>query len=249
MVEQDEKSVEYFTKILAEQDIKVLLKAKQTIQIKINNDPGDRKSLKALSDINKQISELTAGRQAESEAQPKAAGFDNLLQALAWLQGQGYKLKKTKIYKDKDRGLLKIQQDGRVLESDVRAYAEQYLFREGVDGSSLTDQKTKKEIERLILRIDREKYDFEKDQGKYIARDELSMEFAARALAFDAGIKSDFTAKVFDLIKICGGDPEKSKSIIDFISDLLDRRFRELARVDRFQVIFNDGQGSGHADN
>ncbi|KKL72204.1 hypothetical protein LCGC14_2087280, partial [marine sediment metagenome] len=73
-------------------DIEVLIEAKETARARVVGDPND-KNLAAYERALK----LVEGRQGNGDPEP---AFANRQEALKQLERQGYKIKKSKLYKD-----------------------------------------------------------------------------------------------------------------------------------------------------
>lgn len=171
--------------------------------------------------------------------------FKNRLEALGRLQGVGFKIQKSKFYKDAKEGLLRIRSDGSIAESDLMNYAHlaglQRPEQDGPDhGEVVQVQQEKQALEReeLRLRIEQRKFALEKDQGRFILREDLDLELASRAGVFDSGLRTKIKTHARDLVYLVGGKPEKIPEFLQMMFELLDEQMNEFARMDRFEVVF-----------
>ena len=174
--------------------------------------------------------------------QPPPLSFSNISKVLIHLENAGFKVSKTKIYRDCEKGMIRVNADGSVLESEVRAYASNLKRAAGDIGdlSDLQSRKTQKEIEKLNEQIAKAKFERKKLEGKYIPRVDFESELAARAAGFDSGFRHIFQARGRDLISLVGG---KSDLIGDFLAELnniLNEQLTTYANVKTYHVLFTD---------
>ncbi len=164
--------------------------------------------------------------------------FKNLVEVLRYLQDQGYKIAKSKLYKDKTKGLLRIQDDKTFLASEVNLYAA--TLHKVLDEGKVAEDvsaKTRKEVEKLDIQIEQARFNLEKDKGKYIEKKKFDQELAARAAVLETGIKHMFQANVSEYAAIIGGDPLKANLLLDRMNLDYDSYINEYASTRKFQVI------------
>lgn len=171
----------------------------------------------------------------------------NKLEAVSYLNRRGFKVGKSKFYADCKKGLVRIQADGSILAGDLEAYARKRgLDRPDMDGSDpkkveeLHEVKLQKEIEKLDWENKRREFEYEKETGKYIPREQLELELASRAAVFDSQLRTKIRAAAREWTAIVKGSSEYTPDLIDHALDMLDQAMNEFARMDRFQVIFAD---------
>ena len=168
--------------------------------------------------------------------------FASLFAVVDHLSSAGFKISKSKIYRDKDKNRIKINQDGTVPETEVRAYAATLERKEGDIGdlNDIHTRKTAKEIERLDEQVKKIKFENAKEQGKYIPRVDFEAELAARAGVFDTGFRHAFDMHVREWIALVGGKPEKSADFLLALNRVLDEQLNNYATTRTFQVIFTE---------
>ncbi len=169
--------------------------------------------------------------------------FSNLFSVVEHLDRAGFKISKSKIYRDKDKNKIRINQDGTVSETEVRAYAAT-LDRKEADINDLNDihaVKTAKEVERIEEQIARLKWERKKSMGKYILRSDFEAELAARAAVLESGFRHCFNLKVRDWIAIVNGKAEKAADFLENLNKALNEQLNSYAGIDTFQVIFKQG--------
>ena len=96
--------------------------------------------------------------------------FTDRKAVLAHLEKQGYKIKKTKLYEDARKGILKVEPDGKVLEIAVRAYMGTLDKKVTGDPAEKTAQKIDEEIKGLKLKNERQQIELDTLKGKYISK-------------------------------------------------------------------------------
>lgn len=169
--------------------------------------------------------------------------FKNRNAVLGYLKDQGYKIQKTKLYKDSNAGMLRIQSDGTVMLSDVDLYIKAYLLpvktSEAIESEKLIHDRLTAEVKRLSLQAEKLEFEIDKDRGRYIPRDQFEMELAARAAVLEAGIKHLFYSRVSDWIHMVGGDTTKINDLLEEMTRSLDEKMNEYASMEQFQVIFS----------
>ena len=171
---------------------------------------------------------------------PTEPMFDNIMAVVKHLQAEGYKVKKSKVYNDKKKGLLFVQPDGRIRESDLLAYIARAELTRLADANGNIDElhatKSEKEIEKLTAQVEKLRFDLEKDQAKYMLRSDFSAEVAARAVVLEANLKNFFRTQLLDVVTITGGNTAKTSAALDFMLMRLDEFLTEYANTDTFQI-------------
>ncbi len=102
--------------------------------------------------------------------------FDNRMDVLRHLQAEGYKVEKSKLYKDAQDGILPVQPDGSVWKVSVATYKHtlDLLSRLEANSKDAADQKLDKltkEVERLGADTDLKIFDLQKKRGEHYPKD------------------------------------------------------------------------------
>ncbi|MEI6128038.1 MAG: hypothetical protein WCQ99_15935 [Pseudomonadota bacterium] len=166
--------------------------------------------------------------------------FENTMEVVKHLQEQGYAVKKSKVYKDAKAGLLRVEENGRINEISVRAYASGLDKKASISVQDIEDRSVRKieaEIKRLDTQNKAAQYELDIKMGKYILRSDFEMEVAARAAVLDSGLRYFFQVKSGELIDVVGGDRRRSGDLVDMLNACLDSRMNDFADCERFQVI------------
>jgi hypothetical protein len=175
--------------------------------------------------------------------------LDNRKAVLSYLNENGYSLSQGKLYADAKKGLLKLQPDKSVLMSSVEAYVSNPgsgLVKHDEAGQSKKDQeKSQKKLDHqlsiLATKDAKASFDFDKEKGLYLLREDFELELASRAAVLETGFKHRFKSKVGEWIQMCGGSQDKRSALLDDMLKELDIQLNEFATTDKFQVMFIPG--------
>ena len=174
----------------------------------------------------------------------------NRLEAVAWLNAQGYAIGKSKLYADsRKKKLLPIQDDGSVLVADLKKYINKIgLVR--LSGETAPDQKLEKlyedklrlEVQKLEWENKKREFEYERELGKWIPREDLELELAARAAVLDSGLRTRLKVLARDMVLDLGGSPDRVPDLVGKIHQVLDGLMNEFASLRRFEVIFEPAE-------
>lgn len=178
--------------------------------------------------------------------------FRNRTQVVEWLVAKGYKVKKSKLYKDAKAGLLRVEDDGTVLMESVRRYLEHpeagvKAHMETVEaGSDLEIKEYHRraaiaKAKKTELEAKRLEFEMEKDAGRWLPREDLELEMAGRCAVLERGFRNLVQVKAADWVAACGGDPNRAGELRAAVNAELDVLLNEFARSDNFQVLFEEG--------
>lgn len=149
--------------------------------------------------------------------------FKSGYEVAEFLHKEGYKIGKSKVYKDIKEGLLR-RRNGKYYKSDVLKYA-QFLPRlDSGSDDELGRRKLELDIELMEIRKRRELFEEELKRGEYIRKEEHEHAIASRAAMF----KNDLFALASNIapkiVEIVDGDDKK----IPLALKLLQNEFRLL---------------------
>ena len=222
-------------------DISALLSAKETAKRRMLEDPTGAN----ISGYDRASAMLDRAleRQRSSEAVPEtmpfieSIRFKRLSEVVKWLNDEGYKIKKSKVYMDAKSGYLVAAEDGGFSQEAVLAYIHTQKLEKIADNKAgkldaLTEQRLKKEVEKLTVQVEKLTWDMERDQGKYLLKEEVRTELALKISAFEAGFKHVAVTRASDWVSAVGGKQEKQQVLIDMIHSAIDTLLGEFAQVD-----------------
>lgn len=214
-------------------NIEILAKARNEAVKRVEDDP-TAENLAALEKATKMLADL-------SGAGPEPS-LKNRLEVMKHLRREGFKIGKTKLYKDASEGLLRIQPDGSVLEKDIDRYVRISGLKKPAEISDaelqlLQKKKNEMEVEKLTQQVSDLKFKQCVARGLYIPRAEFEMEMAGRAGALDAGLRHRFMSECRDLVDAVSGDVSLVPILQEMLGRMLDEALNEYASMDNFQVI------------
>jgi hypothetical protein len=235
-------------------DISSLIAAKEAAKQRMLEDSSSAN----ISAFERASAFLNKALESEPEEQPETAKdvpgdrwLPNLLECSAWLKELGYKVGKSKLYNDRDKGLLYVWPDKRVYKSDAELYARKHLpLGKSVDVADpatrdleqLQREKLQGEVARLKAQIDKMEFEMSKDQGKYMLKGDLYREMASRWMVMDQAMTHFFRSAAPDLVACVDGDKAKVPDLLDKLLSMLRRELNEFANTEKFHVIIVDDE-------
>jgi len=169
----------------------------------------------------------------------------NLMEALRWLQSEGYKIKKSKLYKDAKDGLVPTREDGSVRGVDVRAYSASLNRRDDpadVIGEN-AERKFKAEIRKIEASARMTEFDLAVKEGKYILRDDAVRARIDQMQILEVHFRQVLDTKLPEWISVAGGNQRRLNDVRDMAALAVDEMMNGLARSDTFTVVYDDDGG------
>lgn len=227
-----EKNVEELLAKSASTDVQVLLTAKENAKRAALDDPSQA-NLAALD---------RASRMLESAMQA-TTNLKDWRAVLAYVSENGRKLGKTKLYNDIGLGRLKKQSDGTFKQRDVDRYMASLPMAGTPDAvaEKAADRQRRKEeadIRKAVAAAEREEFDLAVKKGKFVPREQVHLELAARAVALASTLKTNFEARNLDFVAAVEGNPKKAASLVERLEVVLDEALNEYSRELEFEVTF-----------
>nr|DAQ28078.1 MAG TPA: Protein of unknown function (DUF1441) [Caudoviricetes sp.] len=218
----------------ASTDIQVLLTAKESAKRAALDDPSQA-NLAALDRASKML-------ESAMEATKNLKNWQAVLDHVA---DNGRKLSKTKLYSDINRGLLRKQPDGTFRLRDVQRYMASLptagtpdaLVRKAADRQR---RKEEADIRKAEAAAEREEFDLQVKKGRYIRRDQVYAELAARAVTLSSGLKTAFESQNLDLVALVDGNPKKAAALVEALERICDDALNEYSREMEFEVVLED---------
>jgi hypothetical protein len=185
--------------------------------------------------------------------------FKNVASIVKYLEEAGWKISEKSLYRhiNKERKLLR-QPDGTFSRKAVDDYAKAWLNqiatgkRKQTASDELQYKKLDQELKNITLKNEREQFNFDKDKGLYIRREQIDIELAMRAGVFISGLKHWIQSDVADWIESVGGDTKKAGELISKINNGLDEHINQYAGNHEYEGIIEeeaenmDSDTSGH---
>ena len=79
-------------------------------------------------------------------------------------------------------------------------------------------------------------------KGRYILKEQVHLELAARAVTLASGLKTAFEAQHLDLVALVDGNPRKGAALVEKLETMLDEALNEYSREMEFEVTFEAEQ-------
>jgi len=177
---------------------------------------------------------------AERDAAPPEESFPHLIAATQYLQGQGWKVAKSRVYKDARNGKLRVNGDRTVNQSELDAYAHKYLKKtEIIEYGKVEDLlKIEKECQVALLRAREAKITFENElaRGQYLARDAVILEWCVKLGMLEAGLKNAIRSRAEEWLHEAGGSVDRAGDFYARITAEIDRLLGDMADLKEINV-------------
>lgn len=169
----------------------------------------------------------------------------DIKEVLKYIEEQNRKVRKTKLYEDVNKGLLKKQADGTFRLRDVDRYLVSLPMLGTTDSvaekaSERQRRKEEQEIRRIKAVADKEEFDLAIKQGKYIAKEKVYQELAARAVTLSMQIKTAFEVNAIELVELVEGNPKKTNTMKQKLIDILENALAEYSKEMDIEVIIKN---------
>lgn len=181
---------------------------------------------------------------ASAHSELDASPLESLTAVHVFLTGYGYKVSKRKVYLDADKGLIKVNPDRSVNESEARAYAERYLkkVKSGSgDGDGRLDQlyreKAEADLKNIQMKNDQIEFEIEKQKGLWLKREEAETLLAVKLGALDAAVKDLIRTRALDWLYSAAGDSKKLEMLVELMTADVDMMFNGLAEIEELELV------------
>jgi len=218
---------------MTETDLEILRTAVETARGRVQADPS-RANLEAYDTASKMLAAYLEGE--------KEPVFENRIEVLKYLNRQGYAIQKSKLYADCKAGMLRMQSDKTVLESDVHSYIRKAGLEKpaeaaetGKDGALVLERK-EAELERLQHQNKELQYKIEIMEGKYLLKTDAEVTWAIKIGMFESALKQLFDVHGIDFIRAVAGDLSKIGNMKRMFHRHLDGLLHELGNLDEIGI-------------
>lgn len=201
--------------------------------------------LELLNEIEKESSEQQKPQLDKESVHSSDRYFKIPSEVLYYLQDEGWKVKKSKFYEDINKK-AKLQPDasGNFTLKAVLGYAKTHLPRKDtlqkVKAEELQRKKAAKELEKLDEEIKEKRLKRKIAEGKYILKEEVYFELAARAAVLETDFKGMIQMRGPEFVGLVHGDEKKTGDLIREMMAEVDRVLNGFATTKGFQVVFED---------
>ncbi len=231
-------------------DIPVLLQAKELAKQAVRKDPSSS-NLAALQRVTTMLDNAESVMNADKQ---EAKIFKNVGAVLRYLQeDRGRQIKKSKLYEDVRTGLLR-KEDRAFRQGDVDRYAGSLPLSTTPDGRANGAEERMRRKDEAEIRIKEAQAVREEKKnaiidGQYISKEQVYQELAARAVALNTGLKSEFRAGALDLVLALGGDQQKTEFLVREAERLIDAACNDYSREMQFEVDLHALSDEDDGDN
>lgn len=185
-------------------------------------------------------SEQTIQPGAKKGASP--ARFRNIREVAEHLAASGWKIRKSAVYAHAKQGKIRPDLDGGFSQKSVEKYAAAHLQRQDTlvktADEELQRKKVRAELERIEAQTRTERMKLAKEEGRYVLREQVDLELAARAAVIEAGLRQMVMERVPEWIELVGGNQNQVGELIRQAGEDVDRLLHEFASVKEWQVLF-----------
>ncbi|MFI3270779.1 MAG: hypothetical protein R3Y11_01575 [Pseudomonadota bacterium] len=227
-------------------DIPVLLKAKEAAKKAVSEDASNV-NLAALQRATKML------EGAQRMTQNTETTLKDVQDVLLYLKEQGRKIGQAKLYKDINRGLLRRDQSLGFKKNDVDKYATTLPMSETpahVNRKVMSLQTRKDAADVRIKEAEARRKELLADtaEGKLIPRDLVDQELAARAVTFNAALKTQFEAQSLECIQSVGGDQQLAHHFLRLVESIIDDCSNRYAQPLEIEVQLAEGPDLSSVD-
>jgi hypothetical protein len=173
--------------------------------------------------------------------------LSTIADVLEYLKAGGWRVSKTSLHRHRNEGKIIPREDGRYHLRDVDKYARTFL-RQASTGKRLSEKldelqqkKAQLEIDNLELQRNRSRLAYEKEQGRFIPREQMEIELAMRAGILDAGLKHWVRAHTAGWIRLVDGNMDKVGELINKMSRDLDEHINNYAAKNDYEAVIDAG--------
>jgi len=172
---------------------------------------------------------------AKLEPAPLDNAFLSLPEVLAFLQGEQWKISQSTLYEHRDAGKIRPGSDGSFSLAAAHEYARIHLRKldgtpGAVAGENLGEQKLKAEISRIENDAALRELKLRQERGELISKSTVEAELAERANNLKSYFNAVARSSAGRIIKIVGGDPQKSADLITWLLAMNAKAFDSYAR-------------------
>lgn len=169
------------------------------------------------------------------------AALANLSEVERFLKARGYKIAKSKLYQDAAKGLIKVNADKSVNESEALAYAVRFLKKiKGAEGDAEMDhlyrEKAEAELEKIRSQNEKLRFELAQLHGNYMPRDQVITEFAVKWGAIEAAVRHLIRTRGRDWLYAAGADIKKHDMFQELVGAELDDLFNGLATIEELEI-------------
>jgi len=178
----------------------------------------------------------------------------NRLEVYRYLASHGWGLSQRTFYRHVESGKLVKNGEGLYTRRAVKKYAETWaVLRSGQtpveEEQDLAATKTRAEIARINKTLERETFELDVKQGKYILRDDVYMEMASMVVIFEAAYDHMAYTRAAEFVATVKGDQALTEQLITTLLAAKDDMFASISNTREWEITFNRSSNDDHAEN
>lgn len=189
---------------------------------------------------------------SEEQASYGEKEFKNLLEVSEWLDQQGWKVSRSTLYKHAKDGRLRPDEHGAFPAKAVEKYAIQWLHKksdsEKVKTEKLAEIERKERIGYQSALRRQMELKLAALEGKYIEREQLYLELAARAAVLDTGIKALVRLRADAWLAVAHGRQSRMVEFMRTILADMEELINAFSSTREFHVMFKNEDRPPTAD-
>lgn len=223
-------------------DIPILLQVKETAKQLVRREPSSA-NIAALHRVTAMLEAAERTMTTEEDGMPEV--FKSVGDVLRYLQEDKQReIRRTKLYDDIKKGLLR-KEKRTFRRADVDRYAASLALATTPDGreAEAADRLRRSEEAEIRLREARAVREEKKNSildGKYVPRDDVDQQLAAKAAVLNQGLKSKIEASALDIVAAVGGKPKRARTLVQEMERIIDDACNEYAQPMEFEVTLYD---------
>ncbi|MBU1040125.1 MAG: hypothetical protein KKF77_03375 [Proteobacteria bacterium] len=181
---------------------------------------------------------------ATTQAPPAPGGFTSIQDVIRYIEDEGFVGTKS-VYRHRSEGKLRPNSDGIFTRDAVKRYAETFLKQKATglkksENAAVQQRQllsAREELLREQTLLARRKREVE--EGKWVLKNTVAQDLAARAVMLKTGLKQQATGSVGEWVSLVGGDPRRSPDLLRVVLEGLERVLDDYARADGVVLVFD----------
>lgn len=166
--------------------------------------------------------------------------FKNKLDALRWIQAQGYKVSQGKFYGDCGNGFPSVHRDGTVSKFQVMEYVQRLDLnrKQNILILELSAEREQLEVEKLRLDVEKRRIENRRDDDTWLDKETAWAMIAALIGTLKEALAHHVTSGSDYLVTLAGGHPDRAPEVLEGANELIARAFNELVTTGVIEGVF-----------
>jgi hypothetical protein len=215
---------------------------KNILQQLLANKPLTKRQMETLSELEEKYKNEKGQKEPGSKTVGTVPIFLNRTEVWQFLEKEGWKISKSTLYNHCNEGRLKLNRDGHYTLKAVNRYARTHLelkeTGQKIGDEELQRKKTMAEVARITEQAKLAQIKRMAEEGRYIEREQVDLEMAARAATLEAGLKGMVQSRAGEWVALVEGEEKRAGDLVRDMMAVIDQTLNEFATVKEFEVIF-----------